>query len=129
MTIDTAHPLDAIITQFAPGRTVTVEVYRDGGTIKLQVTLGTRPGEPLAEAPDRPVADLGQPGAGPRRTLDARPAERAVDRRLELADPDDDVGRRERGEDLRGDRLGERLDEPEAPSPRRRSRHVSKTAP
>ncbi|MFI5227156.1 MAG: S1C family serine protease [Candidatus Limnocylindrales bacterium] len=41
--IDTAHPLDAVIAQFAPGRTVTVEVYRDGSTIKLQVTLGTRP--------------------------------------------------------------------------------------
>jgi serine protease Do len=42
-TIDTSHPLDAVIAQFAPGRTVTVEVFRGGGTIKLQVTLGTRP--------------------------------------------------------------------------------------
>jgi S1-C subfamily serine protease len=41
--IDTQHPLDAVIAQFAPGRTVTVEVYRNGGTVKLQVTLGTRP--------------------------------------------------------------------------------------
>jgi S1-C subfamily serine protease len=41
--IDTEHPLDAVLTQFAPGRTVTVEVYRNGSTIKLQVTLGTRP--------------------------------------------------------------------------------------
>ena len=43
ITIDTEHPLDAVLTQFAPGRTVTVEVYRNGSTIKLQVTLGTRP--------------------------------------------------------------------------------------
>jgi S1-C subfamily serine protease len=43
ITIDTDHPLDAVLTQFAPGRTVTVEVYRDGTTVKLQVTLGTRP--------------------------------------------------------------------------------------
>jgi S1-C subfamily serine protease len=43
IAIDTEHPLDAVLTQFAPGRTVTVEVYRNGSTIKLQVTLGTRP--------------------------------------------------------------------------------------
>jgi len=43
ITIDTEHPLDAVLTQFAPGRTVTVEVFRNGSTIKLQVTLGTRP--------------------------------------------------------------------------------------
>ncbi|MEA2633182.1 MAG: hypothetical protein QOE66_3401, partial [Chloroflexota bacterium] len=43
MTIDTEHPLDSIITRFAPGRTVTVEVYRGGSTVTLQVTLGTRP--------------------------------------------------------------------------------------
>ena len=42
-TIDTSHPLDAVIAQYAPGRTVTVEIYRDGGTVKVQVTLGTRP--------------------------------------------------------------------------------------
>ena len=42
-TIDTLHPLDSVIAQFAPGRTVTVEIYRGGTTIKLQVTLGTRP--------------------------------------------------------------------------------------
>jgi serine protease Do len=43
MTVDTEHPLDSIITRFAPGRTVTVEVFRNGATVKLQVTLGTRP--------------------------------------------------------------------------------------
>jgi serine protease Do len=45
MTIDTEHPLDSIITRFAPGRTVTVEVLRGGTTVKLQVTLGTRPAD------------------------------------------------------------------------------------
>ena len=45
MTIDTTHSLESIITRFAPGRTVTVEVYRDGTTVKLQVTLGTRPAD------------------------------------------------------------------------------------
>ena len=42
-TIDTEHPLDSVITQFAPGRTVTLEVFRNGTTLKVQVTLGTRP--------------------------------------------------------------------------------------
>jgi serine protease Do len=45
MTIDTEHPLDSIIIRFAPGRTVTVEVLRGGSTVKLQVTLGTRPAD------------------------------------------------------------------------------------
>ncbi len=45
MTIDTEHPLDSIITRFAPGRTVTIEVLRGGSTVKLQVTLGTRPAD------------------------------------------------------------------------------------
>ena len=45
MTIDTEHPLDSIITRFAPGRTVTVEVLRGGATVTLQVTLGTRPAD------------------------------------------------------------------------------------
>jgi serine protease Do len=45
MTIDTQHPLDSIITRFAPGRTVTIEVLRGGSTLKLQVTLGTRPAD------------------------------------------------------------------------------------
>ncbi len=45
MTIDSQHPLDSIITRFAPGRTVTIEVLRSGSTLKLQVTLGTRPAD------------------------------------------------------------------------------------
>ena len=41
--IDEEHPLDATLSQFAPGTTVPVVILRDGKTITLQVTLGTRP--------------------------------------------------------------------------------------
>jgi S1-C subfamily serine protease len=43
--IDTEHPLDATLSQFAPGRVVTVEVLRDGEPVSLEVTLGTRPAD------------------------------------------------------------------------------------
>ena len=36
-------PLDDILTQFAPGRTVALDVLRDGQKIALTLTLGTRP--------------------------------------------------------------------------------------
>ncbi len=42
-TIDQEHPLDAALAQFAPGDTVKVDVLRDGKTVTLDVTLGTRP--------------------------------------------------------------------------------------
>ena len=41
--IDTDHPLDATLSMFAPGDTVTVSLLRDGQTITVQVQLGTRP--------------------------------------------------------------------------------------
>ena len=41
--IDQEHPLDARLVQFAPGGTVTLEVLRDGATVKIEVVLGTRP--------------------------------------------------------------------------------------
>ena len=41
--LDEEHPLDATLSQFAPGDTVTVEILRDGKTITVPVTLGTRP--------------------------------------------------------------------------------------
>ncbi len=41
--IDEEHPLDATLAQFSPGGTVKVQVLRDGKTMTLQVTLGTRP--------------------------------------------------------------------------------------
>jgi S1-C subfamily serine protease len=37
------NPLDDILTQYAPGRTVALDVLRDGGRLTLTVTLGTRP--------------------------------------------------------------------------------------
>jgi S1-C subfamily serine protease len=44
--IDGDHPLDAVLTQFAPGRTVTLGINRAGKTLELQITLGTRPTNP-----------------------------------------------------------------------------------
>jgi S1-C subfamily serine protease len=41
--IDSTHLLTDILVQYAPGRTVSVDVYRDGKTMTLPVTLGTRP--------------------------------------------------------------------------------------
>jgi S1-C subfamily serine protease len=41
--IDGTHPLDATLSRSAPGDTVAVEILRDGKTLTLQVTLGTRP--------------------------------------------------------------------------------------
>jgi serine protease Do len=41
--IDTEHPLDSVLTQFPPGRTVTVGLLRNGQQIEVQVTLGVRP--------------------------------------------------------------------------------------
>ena len=41
--IDARSPLDDILTQFAPGRTVALDVLRDGRKIALTLTLGTRP--------------------------------------------------------------------------------------
>lgn len=41
--IDEEHPLDATLSQFSPGDTVAVKILRDGETLTLDVTLGTRP--------------------------------------------------------------------------------------
>jgi S1-C subfamily serine protease len=41
--IDTDHPLDATLSMFAPGDSVTVALLRDGQTVSVQVKLGTRP--------------------------------------------------------------------------------------
>ncbi|MEO7117548.1 MAG: trypsin-like peptidase domain-containing protein, partial [Candidatus Limnocylindrales bacterium] len=43
--LDSTHSLDDALTQYAPGDTITLSVLRDGETIELTVTLGTRPGE------------------------------------------------------------------------------------
>ena len=41
--IDAEHPLDAVLTSFAPGQTVAVEVLRGSDKLRLTITLGTRP--------------------------------------------------------------------------------------
>jgi S1-C subfamily serine protease len=43
VTVDGEHPLDDILSQYAPGKTVTLGVLRDGQTQSIQLTLGTRP--------------------------------------------------------------------------------------
>ncbi len=45
MPVDSEHPLDATLSQFAPGRTIDVVVVRDGQRVTLEVTLGTRPAD------------------------------------------------------------------------------------
>ena len=42
-TIDTLHPLDAVLSQFSPGDTVALQILRDGKPITVNVTLGVRP--------------------------------------------------------------------------------------
>ena len=42
-TLDGSHPLDMVISGYAPGQTVSLGVLRDGQTMTVSVTLGTRP--------------------------------------------------------------------------------------
>jgi len=42
-TIDPEHPLEDLLVKYAPGRTVSLELYREGTYLTLRVTLGTRP--------------------------------------------------------------------------------------
>ena len=41
--LDATHPLDLVMSQSAPGQAITLDVLRDGQTIQVSVTLGTRP--------------------------------------------------------------------------------------
>lgn len=43
--IDGDHPLDATLSQFSPGDIVAIEILRDGQTMTLSLTLGTRPAD------------------------------------------------------------------------------------
>ncbi len=43
--IASTSPLDDILTQYAPGKTVALDVLRDGKSITLELTLGTRPAD------------------------------------------------------------------------------------
>jgi S1-C subfamily serine protease len=42
--LDQEHPLDAVLVQFSPNATVELEILRNGTSMKVPVTLGTRPG-------------------------------------------------------------------------------------
>lgn len=41
--LDSEHPLDAVLTQFAPGQTIQLEVIRGSERLTVSVTLATRP--------------------------------------------------------------------------------------
>jgi S1-C subfamily serine protease len=41
--LDAEHPLDLVLSQYAPGQTVTLEILRHGSTLTVRVTLGVRP--------------------------------------------------------------------------------------
>jgi len=41
--IDVGHSLEDVLVRFKPGDTITLTVLRDGATIDVEVTLGTRP--------------------------------------------------------------------------------------
>jgi S1-C subfamily serine protease len=41
--IDAAEGLDDLLSQYEPGRQLTVSVLRDGETLQISITLGTRP--------------------------------------------------------------------------------------
>jgi S1-C subfamily serine protease len=43
-TVDSEHPLDALLTSYAPGQAVQLTILRDGSQVQVSVTLGTRPG-------------------------------------------------------------------------------------
>jgi S1-C subfamily serine protease len=43
--IDGDHPLDATLSEFAPGDTISVQILRDGQTQTVSLTLGTRPAD------------------------------------------------------------------------------------
>jgi S1-C subfamily serine protease len=42
-TIDQLNPLEDLIVQYPPGRTITLQLYRHGSFLTVRVTLGTRP--------------------------------------------------------------------------------------
>jgi S1-C subfamily serine protease len=44
--IDAEHPLEAVLTSYGPGQTVTLTVLRNGERLTIKVTLGTRPEQP-----------------------------------------------------------------------------------
>lgn len=43
INLDSEHPLDAVLTQFAPGETIRLEILRGSERLTVSVTLATRP--------------------------------------------------------------------------------------
>jgi S1-C subfamily serine protease len=43
IALDGEHPLDAVISQFSPGQTVSLDILRNGQKVTVEITLGTRP--------------------------------------------------------------------------------------
>jgi S1-C subfamily serine protease len=43
--LDGDHPLDAVVSQFAPGETISLDILRDGTERSIEITLGTRPAD------------------------------------------------------------------------------------
>jgi serine protease Do len=41
--LDAEHPLDLVLSSYAPGQTIALTVLRDGATMTVKLTLGTRP--------------------------------------------------------------------------------------
>jgi len=41
--IDAEHPLDLVLSGYAPGQTIDLSVLRGGSTLDVKITLGTRP--------------------------------------------------------------------------------------
>ena len=45
-TLDSSHPLDLVVSGLTPGKTVTLDVIRNGQPTQNSITLGTRPANP-----------------------------------------------------------------------------------
>jgi S1-C subfamily serine protease len=41
--IDATHPLDLVLSCYSPGQTITLTILRNGSTMDVKLTLGTRP--------------------------------------------------------------------------------------
>ncbi len=103
--IDAEHPLDAVLTSFAPGQTIEVTILRGSDEMEVSITLGTRPCRPLA--PRRGAAGA----ADLHRGVIERPAQ--LDLRLPNAD-DDLADELLAAQDRARDGLRKRLDQVEA---------------
>ena len=135
IAVDGEHPLDALLVQFAPGDTVTLDVLRDGTHHQAPAHARDAARQPLDAArggcpPARDHARAARPGPGRRARASRRPGrrasagsaaadlhargpQRAAQLDLRLADPDRDLVGGELREELVRDGLGQRLEEVE----------------